>query len=411
MINNMGVLGSTAGGAAAGTGISPGLGTIIGAGIGLVGGIAGNFAQNKANEQNIALQRETNELNAKLARENYQLQRDMLERNLLYASPMEQRRMLELAGYNAYDFVNGTGSKPVAATPTPQLPSIQSAQVQPVNSFASQLSQFGNQFADVYKTLQEGKNLQSDTIAKDIDNKTRLELNLQTLRNMGLDEEAKLLENEFNQRSLDGRLQAVDLDNLLKEATKELTQQQQLEIAIRNKFAPYRNFWEVQNLVHTGKLLLEQGKTEITKQELNRSGIRKNDADALLATVRSVYEPNVAKSQINANNASAAYSSAQAANMRTVTDMLKKYGDYENQMKIYGMAMDIYEGTATIADLNKHIDYLENQMHYYENKGQVDVANAFNNYITSLRDALESHTNPFSMKGTGALLREPKVVP
>ena len=76
----MSLLGNVGAGASAGTAISPGLGTVIGAGLGLVGSGISALSTNKANERNIALQRETNELNAKLARENYDLQRELLQK-------------------------------------------------------------------------------------------------------------------------------------------------------------------------------------------------------------------------------------------------------------------------------------------------------------------------------------------
>lgn len=364
-------LGSAASGAGAGSFISPGLGTAIGAGLGFVGGLLGNSAQSKANQQNIALQRETNELNAKLARENYQLQRDLLERNLQYASPKEQRRMLEEAGYNAYDFVNGTGSKPVAATPTPQLPSMGSAQVQPVNSFASHLQQFGNQFADIYRTLEEGKKMKSERVGTDIDNQTRLQINLQTLRNMGLDEVAKKLENDYNTETLEGRVAAVDLDNLLKKATADLTRDQQIEVAIRNKFAPYRNFWEVQNLVRTAKLLVEQGKTEITKQELNRAGVKKADAEAMLAIVRQYYEPQVAQSQIQANLSQASKNYSDAANTREVTSILHESGHKEAANKVAMLEQDIQNGKATYKQIVETTNEIQELAKYYKGQNQM----------------------------------------
>ena len=54
--------------------------------------------------------------------------------------------MLEEAGYNPYDFVQGVGSKPVASTPTPQLPTMQSATVAP-EDYGIGVSKVGSELA------------------------------------------------------------------------------------------------------------------------------------------------------------------------------------------------------------------------------------------------------------------------
>ena len=298
-------LGSAAQGAGAGSFISPGLGTAIGAGLGFVGGLLGHSAQRSANKQNIALQRETNELNAKLARENYQLQRELLERNLQFASPKEQRRMLEDAGFNAYDFVSSSGSKPVAATPTPQLPTMQSATVAP-EDYGIGVSRVGSELASYYATLAAARKDSADANKQEIDNQFETAIKTQELNQLGLYNEALQLDWSWKLQTQEDRVLQEHLKNEFSQAQTKTELARAAHEEIDNVTRKSFNEKQLKQLDSAINLLIEQGITEQSKQALNKAGVSEVVAKVARMAVQNAVDRMVGSAQTNYYNSAAA---------------------------------------------------------------------------------------------------------
>lgn len=125
----------------------------ISAGAGLVNGVLGLFSKNKANKQNIALQRETNALNYQMFQEgnafNRQMAFDMFNAENAYNTPAAQVERLKDANLNPALVAegatattgNGDASTPSAAAAAPMV----APSVQPVGS------PFENMFDNVEK--------------------------------------------------------------------------------------------------------------------------------------------------------------------------------------------------------------------------------------------------------------------
>lgn len=301
----MGLLGNVGAGASAGTAISPGLGTVIGAGLGLVGSGISAFSTNKANERNIALQRETNELNAKLARENYDLQRELLQKNLDFASPLNQRQMLEEAGYNPYDFVQGVGSKPVASTPTPQLPTMQSATVAP-EDYGIGISKVGSELANYYATMQQARKASAEATGQQIDNDYKALLNEQDLISKGLYNQSMQLDWSWKLQTQEDRVLQEHLKNEFTSAQTKTELAKAAHEEIDNITRKSFNEKQLKQLDSSINLLIEQGVTEQSKQALNKAGVSEVVAKVARMAVQNAVDRMVGSAQVNYYNSAAA---------------------------------------------------------------------------------------------------------
>lgn len=162
----MGNLKNTSTGATSGGILGGPAGAIIGAGIGAFGdiasGILGIKSQKSANKTNLAIARETNQANERINERNAVLQEYLLKEQQRYNSFVNQRKMLEEAGYNPADLVaNGASSAQsgLASAPTP-IPQ-QSAQVSPID-----YSSFGNIAHRAADLMSKQQSLERGEIAK-----------------------------------------------------------------------------------------------------------------------------------------------------------------------------------------------------------------------------------------------------
>ena len=98
-------------------------------GLGLLSGIGNLIGQNKANQQNIAMQRETNALNYQMFQESQEFARAQQQLAMEYNDPSAQVERLRKAGINpAAVFGNGSVSD-VSQASAPSAPNMVAPQV------------------------------------------------------------------------------------------------------------------------------------------------------------------------------------------------------------------------------------------------------------------------------------------
>lgn len=194
----------------------------------IVGGVIDNFMNRKTQQQQ-------NEFNAREAEKAYRRQLDFWGKNNAYNTPQQQVQRLRDAGLNPYlMFQNGLGSAgnsagvsaPAAAHSAGMFPStigegisrgfeslMQGLQLAINNKKAN--SDIKVNEAETEKKKAETEKTKVDTEGSKISNSWTPLIFRSQLEGMNLSNYSQLLENEFYLRSMDSRLQAVDLQNAL----------------------------------------------------------------------------------------------------------------------------------------------------------------------------------------------------
>ena len=134
-------------------------------GLGAVTGLWDSAEQTRANNANIAMQRETNQLNYKMHKEDQDFAVDMFNRTNEYNSPAEQVNRLRAAGINPSAVLGNSGSSGVVAANQPSVPA-GAPMVAPRSEPA--------QFSPAFKMLTDGIYEHMQTRNMDLQNKQEL---------------------------------------------------------------------------------------------------------------------------------------------------------------------------------------------------------------------------------------------
>lgn len=227
---------------------------MIGAAIAGVSNIVGGILNNR---NNLKMQREQNEFNAQQSELAYDRQLDFWGKNNAYNTPEQQMKRLRQAGLNPYlMFQNGLGSSgnsvgvspPPAAHSAGLVPStigegisrgfeslMQGLQLAINNKKANSDIQVNN--AEIEKKKAETGKTQVETEGAKISNSWTPKLFKSQFEGQNLSNYSTLLENEFNRRSMNSRLQAVDLQNALVKTQQEYLLAQQSQVRIQSLLA------------------------------------------------------------------------------------------------------------------------------------------------------------------------------
>lgn len=232
---------------------------ITGAGS-IIGGLIGSLSQKSANKTNLQIARETNQAQMEMQERANQFSAQMQQNQMDYASPANQRKMLEQAGFNPYLYqgVQAHASNSAAGQVGGAL---HAAQVQPVNAMAEALTNASINSANVVRNLAESRKANADATSTNIDNVTRAAVNEQNLKNLGLEGDAKALENEKN-----AALNPLIIEHQEKE--NENLDEQTALIRVQTGLARYDlNFMrpeQLKEVIENTKLAMEK---QITEQE------------------------------------------------------------------------------------------------------------------------------------------------
>lgn len=275
---------------------------------GIVGGVLGTLQQYQTNKTNLRIARETNALNREMAEKANELNYKMFKEQQSYASPSEQRKMLEQAGYNPSDLVSSQYN-PLSPSPnsaTAGNPMI-AAHLQAPTAFAEQLTKVAENFslmASAKKANEEANNLK-------LQNQTYMEKFGQEMEALGLGNKWQELKNNFDSQNFG---QQIEQAGKQLELSSIQIQKSQLEYSLYEKFGQKKAEKEIEHLSQQIELWKEQGKTEITKQDLNGALRDKAIADKVLAYTNARISEYLAPSQRAANLGAAAAGQATAQN-------------------------------------------------------------------------------------------------
>lgn len=273
----------------------------------IVGGVIDNFMNRKTQQQQ-------NEFNAREAEKAYRRQLDFWNKNNAYNTPEQQVQRLRDAGLNPYlMFQNGMGSAgnsvgvsaPAAAHSAGMFPSTIGEGIS--RGFESLMqglqlainNKVANSNIKVNEAEIENKKAQTDktkveTEGAKISNSWTPKIYRSQLEGLNLSNYSTFLENEFNLRSMDSRLQAVDLQNALVKTQQEYLLAQQSQVRIQSLLAQKElDFYDqtklqelslysaqIYNQYASGNLSYEQAKLAIAnrlKTDAETAGLKLNN--------------------------------------------------------------------------------------------------------------------------------------
>lgn len=238
----------------------------------LIGGITGNRATNNTNATNLQIARENNQTSIDIANRNNELSYQMFLRQLEYSSPAEQRRMLEEAGYNPNLYALGASANSASA-PQLQLPQLDTPTMQTPLSLAQSLTQFGQSVGSLYSVAADADLKKAQSTNQKIKNDFEVGQQISLLRSVGADAEAKELANTYNHYTMSDRILNAKMTNEVLEADKRVKLANAIHQEIQNQYANELSKKELAQLDKAIDLLIAQGVTEKTKQDLNRMGV------------------------------------------------------------------------------------------------------------------------------------------
>lgn len=254
----------------------------VGLGLGAVSGIGNVFSSARSNSQNMKINRMNNEFNAREAEKARQYQTEMWNKTNDWNSPKNVRKRLEEAGYNPYlglDSSNvGTAQNSGSSSPASAAPPIQNNPVQ-FDGFQSALSTAVQMSNSTKVSNAEANNLQgqkglADAQAADTlsnidwykftpEYRNWLQSSGMARAQLSFDTDQQNLE---NMRWVNKIQRAQRTEILLSNDTKrtinkylDRSQSLQLNLMANQSFQAFAS----------GRLSLQQCKTEITKQFLN----------------------------------------------------------------------------------------------------------------------------------------------
>lgn len=385
----------------------------------LIGGFMGNKATNKTNATNLQIARENNQTSIDIANANNKLSYEMFLRQLEYASPSEQRRMLEEAGYNPAAYLQGSQAS-AASPPSLQQPSLTTPAMQAPTQLAQNISNLGMSLGSLYKDVSEAQLLNSQRQMQDINNETQRAMNLADLRSKGLYNEALQLDWSWKLQTQQDRILSEKLKNLALDAEKRLTLARSAHEEIDNVTRKQFNAKQLKQLDEAINLLVEEQNTEVSKQKLNEAGISEKVAQvARLAVMNAVDKYNAETNRIVGNSqANLNYVNSQ------LTELVSDKQRFENLMqKVFGFSehaheIDVLYETANqlrsghdlnrmlvsqaykvIENLEQRTKYLKKQNSWFE---AVTLTNMFSSMLSGLKG---SGFMPMQSESTSTLIK------
>lgn len=333
----------------------------VSAGASLVSGILGYASQRQANKTNLQIARETNALNAQLQREVNQQNLDIFNRQLEYNSPAEQRRMLEEAGYNPASYTDKGSSSPSPSAPNMVAPHMERAEVSPYLGFAQDAANM----ASVFKITSEAEKAKQEADYQKKQNAVFDEMMRYEFESRGLANKWQELQNRFAGDTYEDRARKI-----LNEADKELELKNELHMknALLELYGEREYKAKINQLEEQAKLWKQQGKTEITKQDLNEKLGQKAVSDAQLNAIQGWYLKYKAPSEVAKNEAEANASAWQGTLTQKQWSLLDEFGRSEKAAAIFKdlKAADFSEAATEKAfeelkKIKKDIDWYEFQ--------------------------------------------------
>lgn len=272
----------------------------ISAGAGLINGVLGIFSKNKANKQNIALQRETNALNYQMFQEgnafNRQMAFDMFNAENAYNTPEAQAERLKDAGLNPALVAegatattgNGDASTPSAASAAPMV----APQVQPVGSPFESIFDNVEKLASAFQKVNAGNlsTAQKEFVLEQAKSERLDQINKETnnaiLQAYGMKEADSTVKSKLKTiEDLDSQISLRVKQGDLAAAEKLLKKAQEVAASNQNKlFDSTFNYLveqEQERLNLLKKQVVTEGEranTERSKQGVNASQVRLNNA-------------------------------------------------------------------------------------------------------------------------------------
>lgn len=281
---------------------------------GVIGGVSNIVGGILNNRNNRIMMHEQNAFNAREAEKAYERQLDFWGKNNAYNTPEQQMKRLREAGLNPYLMLqNGLGSSgnsvgvspPPAAHSAGLVPStigegisrgfeslMQGLQIAINNKKAN--SDIKVNEAETEKKKAETDKTRAETEGAKISNSWSPLLFKSQLEGQNFSNYSTLLENEFNLRSMDSRLQAVDLQNALVKTQREYLLAQQSQVRIQSLLAQKElDFYDqtklqelslysaqIYNQYASGNLSYEQAQLAIAnrlKTDAETAGIKLNN--------------------------------------------------------------------------------------------------------------------------------------
>lgn len=193
-------------------------GPLVGASGSVVGNLIGSSSQKSANKTNLQINQLNNDFNERMQRQNQAWQESMYNK---YNSPVAQVKQLSDAGLNpALTFGNGAAMTGSVGNASASPAAAQQAFSPDMSGFVNSALSASDILLQKSRVESQNKNLDAQTQGLQIANSMkREELQAQIAKNLADAGVSKatiksiMLGNEFNQRTMDARVGAVDLQN------------------------------------------------------------------------------------------------------------------------------------------------------------------------------------------------------
>lgn len=330
--------------------------SVIGSGLSSVGsGISALIQSNamkKANEQNVAMQRETNELQYRMMQEQNEWNRqqaiDMFNLEASYNSPIKQMQRLKEAGINpavafgqnlATSAGNSNASTPAAVgVPTPQAPHV-SPVPSPIAGVSEAITSNIVGLAQAIGSVSNAKRQDAET--------DRINALLKSeMDRLQAEAEGQRIVNSINeiQKEMNEWKYTLDIQYSERERVatiKNLVSQYELNIAKKETEAADALLKKIQEKLSSKEYEILQEKAPLLIQELR-------EQIELLREKQSTE-----KAYQNQANASARLSSAQASTVNALRDSQVRlsHADAQTREKEYALFLNTYENMMTQSDI------------------------------------------------------------
>lgn len=373
---------------------------LVNAGASLVSGILGNKSQKQTNAANLQIARENNQTSIDIANRNNEMSYKMFLEQLKYASPAEQRRMLEEAGYNPNLYALGATAQAPSA-PSLQQPNLTTPTMVAPMALGQSINDLGRSVGSLYRDVAEAKLLDAQRQGVDIDNETKHYKNLAELNNIGLVNEALKLDWSWKLQTQEDRVLSVRLDNLIKDQEQKLYVARVAHEEIDNETRKQINEKTIQQVDAAINLLLEQGLTEVSKQNLNYAGISETAARIARMAVQNAIDKYDAETRRMVGSSQSAANYAQASYTQTLDMIEKRFGSsvkdaQSKQMRAYARLLENqnvseYDKRDAIVKgielCNKQIEYYEKTNNFIGKKMWMEILTGYSNAAANMLGA------------------------
>lgn len=286
---------------------------LIGAGGSLLGGALGYFAQQKANATN-----------RQIAWQNNMLQRELFERNLGFQERMfheanewntfkNQRKRLEEAGYNPASLFGNNASSSASPMNGSSIPQMHVPTMMPEDALGRGVASAVGSGVGVLSALATARKDNAEATGKTIQNATEAAIRKAQLEQLGKQNEAKEIENAFQEGTFNDRMQAIHLANRVADQTVDKLESEKKLADAQKAVEDSKlelNEKEKARLVEATRLLIEEQKTQVTTQEMQKALGYKYVEEGKLAAVTAWYNKYMAPHQAGALDAQAGMNKA-----------------------------------------------------------------------------------------------------